>query len=62
MDNTDLVKKQLNIVWLKRDLRSQDHASFEAAENSPIPYLSIFIFEPSIISYADTSLRHLEFQ
>ena len=62
MDNTNLVKKPLNIVWLKRDLRSQDHASFEAAENSQIPYLSIFIFEPSIISYADTSLRHLQFQ
>ena len=62
MDNADSVKKQLNIVWLKRDLRSQDHASFQAAENSQVPYLSIFIFEPSIISYPDTSLRHLQFQ
>ena len=62
MDNSDSVKKQLNIVWLKRDLRSQDHACFAAAENSQVPYLSIFIFEPSIISYADTSLRHLQFQ
>jgi deoxyribodipyrimidine photo-lyase len=62
MDKADSVKKQLNIVWLKRDLRSQDHASFQAAENSQVPYLSIFIFEPSIISYPDTSLRHLQFQ
>ena len=52
MDNSDSVKKQLNIVWLKRDLRSQDHACFAAAENSQVPYLSIFIFEPSIISFS----------
>lgn len=50
-----------NLVWLKRDLRTQDHAAFEAAENEALPYLPIFIFEPTIISHPDTSIRHLQF-
>ncbi|MFT6827916.1 MAG: deoxyribodipyrimidine photo-lyase, partial [Roseivirga sp.] len=53
---------RINIVWLKRDLRTQDHAALHAAENSPLPYLILHFFEPSLISYPDTSLRHLQFQ
>ncbi len=55
-------KQAVNIVWLKRDIRSQDHAPLWHAQNSGIPFLIIFIFEPSIINYPDTSLRHLQFQ
>ena len=54
-------KEQLNIVWLKRDLRSQDHEPLANAEKAGIPYRIIYLFEPSIINYADTSLRHLQF-
>lgn len=54
-------KKEINIVWLKRDLRTQDHAAFQAAENSGLPYLILFLYEPSLISYPDTSDRHLQF-
>ncbi len=57
-----LLKKSINIVWLKRDLRSQDHAALQAAENAAIPYLIVFLYEPSIIALPDTSLRHLQFQ
>lgn len=32
------------------------------AEQSPLPYLIIYLFEPSIMAYPDTSLRHLRFQ
>jgi deoxyribodipyrimidine photo-lyase len=56
------MKQAINIVWLKRDLRTQDHASFAAAEKESLPYLIIFLFEPEMISYKDTSLRHLRFQ
>lgn len=56
------VRNRINIVWLKRDLRTQDHAALHAAESSPLPYLILHFFEPSIISYPDTSLRHLQFQ
>ena len=52
----------INVVWLKRDLRSQDHEPLYLAESSPLPYLIIFVFEPSMMSYPDTSIRHLQFQ
>ena len=55
-------KQPINIVWLKRDLRTQDHAPLYEAEQSGLPYLSVFLFEPSIYQYTDTSLRHLQFQ
>lgn len=55
-------KPPLNIVWLKRDLRTQDHAALHAAENEPLPYLIVFVFEPSMMQLPDTSLRHLQFQ
>jgi deoxyribodipyrimidine photo-lyase len=55
-------KQKINIVWLKRDLRSQDHLPLHLAEQSGLPYLIIFVFEPLMISYPDTSLRHLQFQ
>ena len=53
--------KALNIAWLKRDLRSQDHAPLLKAELAGIPYLIIYLFEPTRINYPDTSLRHLQF-
>jgi deoxyribodipyrimidine photo-lyase len=55
-------KEKINVVWLKRDLRSQDHLPLFIAEESGLPYLIIFVFEPSIMAYPDTSLRHLQFQ
>ena len=58
MDN----RKPINLVWLKRDLRTQDHAPLQAAEQGGLPYLIIYLFEPSIIQYPDTSERHLQFQ
>jgi len=55
------MKPPLNIVWLKRDLRTQDHLPFGHAELSDKDYLAIYIMEPSAISYPDSSLRHLQF-
>ena len=53
---------KLNLVWIKRDIRTWDHAPFFEAEKRGIPYLPIFIFEPSVMSHPDCSLRHLQFQ
>ena len=47
---------------MKRDLRTEDHEPFFLAEKSPLPYLIVFFFEPSLLTYPDTSLRHLQFQ
>lgn len=55
-------KQQINIVWLKRDIRSQDHLPLHLTEQQNLPYIILFLFEPSIINYPDTSLRHLQFQ
>lgn len=54
-------KQKINIVWLKRDLRLRDHLPFSKAEASTIPYIAIYTMEPSMVSYKDTSLRHLQF-
>lgn len=54
-------KKTINIVWLKRDLRLQDHEPLHLAEQAGIPYIIIYVFEPNIIKYPDTSTRHLQF-
>ena len=51
----------MNIIWLKRDLRSQDHEPLFNAEKAGLPYLIIYLFEPSLIKHPDTSLRHLQF-
>jgi len=56
-----LNRQAINIVWLKRDLRLQDHEPLQKAEQAGIPYLIIYLFEPSIIQYPDTSPRHLQF-
>ncbi|MCH2229497.1 MAG: DNA photolyase family protein [Crocinitomicaceae bacterium] len=53
--------ESLNIVWLKRDIRTQDHEPLLRAEREEIPYRIIYLFEPSIIEYPDTSPRHLQF-
>ncbi len=54
-------KETLNIVWLKRDIRSQDHEPLFLAEQARVPYLVIYIFEPNLLEYPDTSPRHLQF-
>lgn len=55
-------KPTINIVWIKRDIRTQDHLPLQMANESNLPYLIVFLFEPSMINYPDTSLRHLQFQ
>ena len=57
-----MTKPHINIVWLKRDLRTQDHEPLQLAEEDGRPYLILFCFEPSLYNYPDTSLRHLQFQ
>ncbi|MCL5246814.1 DNA photolyase family protein [Cellulophaga sp. 20_2_10] len=56
-----MIKQTVNIVWLKRDIRSQDHEPFQKAEQAGIPYIILYLFEPEFINYPDTSLRHLQF-
>lgn len=56
-----MANQPINIVWLKRDLRTQDHLPLFMAESSPIDYLIVFIYESLWIDAPETSLRHLQF-
>ena len=53
--------ESVNLVWLKRDLRTSDHEALFHAENQKEDYLIIYLFEPSLITYKDVSERHLQF-
>jgi len=54
-------REKINIVWLKRDIRTRDQKALHAAESASLPYLIIYLFEPKLMAYPDTSLRHLQF-
>ena len=55
------MKDSINIVWLKRDLRTTDHLPLYEAENKQQNYIIIYLFEPNQINYDDYSLRHKQF-
>ncbi len=51
----------MNLVWLKRDIRSQDHRPLLEAEQAAEPYRIIYIFDTGLTKHEDTSPRHLQF-
>lgn len=53
--------EKINIVWLKKDIRSQDHAALKAAELSQYTTLVLFIFEPIVENNYDFDIRHWQF-
>ena len=55
------MKDSINIVWLKRDLRTTDHLPLYEAEKKQYNYIIIYLFEPNQINYVDYSLRHKQF-
>jgi deoxyribodipyrimidine photo-lyase len=54
-------QKEINIVWYKRDLRFTDHEPLYHAQKSDLPVLLLYIFEPSVMAYHDSDLRHWRF-
>jgi len=56
-----LTKKAINIVWFKRDLRFTDHEPLFLAQKEAIPVLLIYFFEPSVMNYHDSDVRHWRF-
>lgn len=54
-------KQKLNVVWLKRDLRSQDHLPFFLAEKEESPFIALYLYEPDLMISADNSQRHWRF-
>jgi deoxyribodipyrimidine photo-lyase len=56
-----LTKKAINIVWFKRDLRFTDHEPLFYASQQNLPVLLIYCFEPSVMNYDDSDVRHWRF-
>ncbi|SNB24834.1 Deoxyribodipyrimidine photolyase PhrB2 (fragment) [Flavobacterium psychrophilum] len=54
-------KKVVNIVWFKRDLRFTDNEALFHAHHSGLPLLLIYVFEPSVMNYDDSDVRHWRF-
>jgi deoxyribodipyrimidine photo-lyase len=53
-------QKEVHIVWLKRDLRIEDHAAlYEAARRGPV--LPIFTWDASVWSSPDYATQHVMF-
>jgi deoxyribodipyrimidine photo-lyase len=55
------MKEKISIVWLKRDLRTQDHAALFYAAKAKLPVLPVFCFEPSLTESYDWDERHWRF-
>lgn len=56
-----MIKKAVNIVWFKRDLRFIDNEALFHAHQTDLPLLLIYIFEPSVMKYDDADVRHWRF-
>ncbi|MGL6313703.1 FAD-binding domain-containing protein [Vibrio sp. WXL103] len=51
----------VNLVWFKRDLRLEDHAPLKLAQQSGVPCLLVYIFEPMLLDNPHYSERHWRF-
>ena len=56
-----MTRKAINIVWFKRDLRLVDNEALFHAYQSDLPLLLIYFFEPSVMNYDDSDVRHWRF-
>ncbi|MFO0265706.1 MAG: deoxyribodipyrimidine photo-lyase/cryptochrome family protein [Cyclobacteriaceae bacterium] len=54
-------KPEINIVWLKRDLRLTDHEPLALATCAAKPLVLIFCFEPSLMAAPESDARHWRF-
>ena len=55
------MKPEVSVVWLKRDLRLEDHAPLFYAAKLKLPVIVVYCFEPSLQSYYDWDERHWRF-
>ena len=55
------MKQAISIVWFKRDLRFTDHEALFEAQRSGVPVLLLYCFEPSVMNYDDSDVRHWRF-
>jgi deoxyribodipyrimidine photo-lyase len=61
INEIEVQKKEIVIVWLKRDLRFTDHEPMFEAQKQHLPVLLIYCFEPSVMQNDDSDIRHWRF-
>ena len=54
-------KPEIVVVWFKRDLRFTDHEALYQAQKQALPILLMYCFEPSVMQYHDSDVRHWRF-
>jgi len=52
---------RVNIIWLKRDIRLDDHEPLQAAIEKGRPIIPVYIFEPDLIYHPNYSSKHWSF-
>ena len=55
------MKKTINLVWLKRDLRLSDHPPLYEAISRDEEFIVLFIYEPLLINDVHYDKRHWRF-
>jgi len=55
------MRPPISIVWFKRDLRFTDHEPLFEAQKLGFPVLLLYCFEPSVMAYDDSDVRHWRF-
>lgn len=56
-----LTSRQINLVWLKRDLRLRDHEALFNASKDGTPVLLVYVIEPILLSDPHYDIRHWRF-
>lgn len=54
-------RREINVVWFKRDLRLEDNEAIFNALKSNIPTLLLYVFENSLLEDAHYDVRHWNF-
>ena len=52
---------EVNVIWLKRDLRLSDHKPLAMAAQCDLPVLLIYCYEPSLMATRESDERHWRF-
>lgn len=42
------MEDKINIIWIKKDVRTQDHRPFWEAEKAKEDYIAIYLIEPTV--------------
>ena len=53
--------QKISLVWLKRDLRLEDHPPLVSAISLGYPILLVYFIEPSLVDAVQSDVRHWRF-